>query len=254
MIYYLGTHKPHWLSLTDVPMLISRRNLAYRKTLPVARGAWALDSGSFTELDLHGGWQTDVPQYTNEILRFQEEIGKLEWAAPKDWSCEPRTLEKTGLTVGEHQVRTVSDYVELRQNWPRGHACPVIPVLQGWTIQDYIACIDQYRAQGIDLTQEPLVGVGSLCRRQRTKEVAGIIMQLSGRGLKMHGFGIKAAANVRSLLTSADSASWSYQARMESVRLPGHSHKCCNNCLDYALKWLDDFHARPTRSSQGALL
>lgn len=49
-LFYLGTHQPQWLGRYDVPMFISRRRLSSRKSLPQARGRWALDSGGFTEL------------------------------------------------------------------------------------------------------------------------------------------------------------------------------------------------------------
>ena len=59
MIFYLGTHKPGWLARADVPMLVSRRSLTGLKTLPVALGLWALDSGGFSELALYGRWSTE---------------------------------------------------------------------------------------------------------------------------------------------------------------------------------------------------
>ncbi|MGW4241176.1 deazapurine DNA modification protein DpdA family protein [Nocardia sp. NPDC004722] len=45
MKFYLGTHQPHWLALTDVPLFISDVRLRDRKTFPRARGEWGLDSG-----------------------------------------------------------------------------------------------------------------------------------------------------------------------------------------------------------------
>ena len=253
MIFYLGTHKPGWLSQTDVPMLVSRRTLAPRKSLPVALGGWALDSGGFSELALYGGWSIETLAYTEEVQRFREEIGGLQWAAPQDWMCEPQILRATGMSVQEHQRRTVANFIDLRQRWP-GQDCPVIPVLQGWTIPDYLACLAMYRAEGIDLVAEPLVGLGSVCRRQATREVAGLVMRLAGMGLKLHGFGVKGGSSVRPLLESPDSMAWSYKARIEGIRLPGHPHRKCSNCLPWALQWarnLQDLGATPC---QGSLL
>jgi len=57
----------------------------------------------------------------------------------------------------------------------------------------------------------------------------------------LHGFGMKklglAAAGHR--LTSADSMAWSYDARRHKIRLSGHSHGNCANCLPYAARWRD---------------
>jgi hypothetical protein len=85
--FYLGTHHPSWLRRTDVPLFISRRRLAGRKTLPRARGPWALDSGGFQELTLHGRWTLTPREYVREVRRYASEIGNLRFAAAMDWLC-----------------------------------------------------------------------------------------------------------------------------------------------------------------------
>ena len=45
----------------------------------------------------------------------------LEWAAPMDWMCEPAMLARTGLTVEDHQRRTVANFLELRERGPELH-------------------------------------------------------------------------------------------------------------------------------------
>src|SRR6266536_1053296 len=107
MRFYLGTHETSWLAKTDVPLFVSRRRLTMRKKLPVALGTWALDSGGSTEFSLYGEWRTPHEQYAEEVRRFKDEIGGLQWVAPQDWMCEPFMLEKTGLTIKEHQTRTI---------------------------------------------------------------------------------------------------------------------------------------------------
>ncbi|MFG2864697.1 hypothetical protein [Streptomyces sioyaensis] len=81
--------------------------------------------------------------------------------------CEPQILAKTGQTVYDHQCRTVASYLNLM--W-HDDELPWMPVLQGWTLDDYLRCVDMYASMGVDLTLEPLVGLGSVCRRQSTKE------------------------------------------------------------------------------------
>ena len=95
--------------------------LAGRRRLPRAATGWALDSGGFTELRLHGGWRTSAVEYVSAVRRYRDEIGNLEWAAPQNWMCEPFMSAKTGLTVREHQVRTVSNDLHLR------HLAPDLP-------------------------------------------------------------------------------------------------------------------------------
>lgn len=237
MRFYLGTHIEGWLARTDVPLFVSHRRLARRRTLPQAAGRWALDSGGFTELSMHGRWQTSPESYVAAVRRYRDEIGGLDWAAPQDWMCEPWMLAKTGLSVTEHQQRTITSVLNLRASAPD---LPFVPVLQGWAIDDYLNCIDLYTDAGVDLTLEPTVGLGSVCRRQSTSEIHDICAALAAHGLRLHGFGIKTSGLGRygRHLQSADSMAWSYGAR-RNPPLPGHTHKSCANCLPWALRWRD---------------
>lgn len=235
-VFYLGTHMAHWLGVLDIPLFVSRNRLNARRTLPRARGPWALDSGGFTELGRHGEWRRTAASYVAEVERYRDEIGNLQWAAPMDWMCEPIMLAKTGLTVTAHQMRTVDNYLRLRDMAPE---LPFVPVLQGWTLDDYLRCIDLYDFVGVDLTRQKTVGVGSVCRRQHTSEIAWIVGNLAQRGLRLHGFGVKTrglAVYARHLV-SADSMAWSYDGR----RTPGCDHgsaaKNEANCLPFALGW-----------------
>lgn len=85
---YLGTHEPAWLPRTTVPLFISRRRLERRKSMPRSVGTWALDSGGFTELSLHGRWELPPPEYIQKVRRYRDEIGGMQWAAIQDWMCD----------------------------------------------------------------------------------------------------------------------------------------------------------------------
>src|SRR5262245_1670856 len=102
---------PNWLERTDVPLMVSRRRIEQRckRRLPRALGPWVLDSGGFTELAMFGEWRSSAQQYAAQVRRYADEIGGLCWAAPQDWMCEPSMLERTGLTVAEHQRRTIEN-------------------------------------------------------------------------------------------------------------------------------------------------
>lgn len=252
--YYLGCPKPSWLERDAPPLFVSRRVLAGRKTVPRAKVQWALDSGGFTELQMHGCWTVTPRQYAEEIQRFKNEIGRLEWAAPQDWMCEPiviaggsipkgPTFVGTGLSVRSHLVRTVANLIELRMIAPE---LPIVPVLQGWELDHYLQCWDLYDMAGICLEREPIIGIGSVCRRQATKEAISIFERLSIEGLagKMHGFGVKTAGlpSIARYLRSADSQARSLHARKQNVLLTGHDkpgpgrpkgHKNCANCFEY---------------------
>lgn len=246
-LFLLGTHHPGWLSKTHldgpdstaVPLFISDRRLRGYRRLPQAVAPWALDSGGFTELASHGTWDNGPTpaQYAARIRRYRNHIGQLLWAAPQDWMCEPWIIAKTGLTVRQHQQRTVANFLELREIAPD---LPIIPVVQGWTVADYLHAVDMYDRAGVDLTATPLVGVGSICRRQDTTEAGCILAALHIRGVtRLHGFGFKVLGLRRyaTLLTSADSMAWSVAARRRPPLLGCTTHINCANCSRYAYRW-----------------
>lgn len=242
MDFYLGTHLTGWLASCGVPLFVSHRRLAERKTLPRAAARWALDSGGFSELSMFGEWRTLATDYVSAVRRYAQEIGPMDFAAPQDWMCEPWMIEKTGLTVAEHQRRTVDNYLELRTLAPD---LPFIPVLQGWALDDYFACVDMYDRAGVDLRAERRVGIGSVCRRQATAEIENVVVSVASLGIALHGFGVKTVGLERYgyALASADSMAWSYTAR-NSDPLPGCSHRSCANCVRYALRWRQRVLAR----------
>lgn len=235
--FWLGTHQPSWLGRTEAPLMISFRRLRQRRSLPRARGPWVLDSGGFSELSLHGRWTVTPEEYVQATRRIAAQAGNLAWIAPQDWMCEPTVLARTGLSIAAHQQRTVANFLQLRGLAPE---LPFVAVLQGWTTADYLRCVRLYQRAGIDLSRMPLVGLGSVCRRQASGEIADLIVALHNHaGIRLHGFGIKRAGLRRAgdRLMSADSMAWSYQARRQRLRLPGCAHRTCSNCLRYALRW-----------------
>jgi hypothetical protein len=273
--FYLGTHKPQHLRSSPVPLFLSYSELSKRKRLGVlrARTYWAMDSGGFTQLGRHGRWTVEPERYADDVRRYMDEIGGLQWAAIQDWMVEPHVRTgailpsgqkklREGKNMGDlrpyfdyfpgtkldleyHQELTVSSYLELNRIAPD---VPWAPVLQGWTMGDYFRCVELYARAGVDLYDAPAVGVGSVCRRQATTS-AGLMLSLlsneeHGYGLtNLHGFGFKTDGLpfAARFLGSADSTAWSYDARrLKGPGVPGHVHgktNKCNNCLDYALVW-----------------
>lgn len=233
--FFLGTHEVSWVGRTSVPLFLSRRRLARQKSHTTALGMWALDSGGFTELSLYGRWTVSPEVYAAEVRLYAGRLGRMLWAATQDWMCERIMLDKTGLTVEEHQARTVQSYLDLRRIAPD---IPWSPALQGWTPADYMRCLNMYYDAGVDLRQSNVVGVGSVCRRQHTDEAVEIFKTLHACGLRLHGFGLKLAGlrKAANYLVSADSLAWSYAARKGGVA-PGCTHKTCANCMVYAMQW-----------------
>ncbi len=252
MTFYLGVHHPHWLKTAGAPLFISRNRLARLKHWPIAAHRWAKDSGMFSRLLTHGEPEP-VKDYAASVRRAVEEVGQMDWAAPQDWMCEPVMLKRTGLTVRDHQRKTVENYLDLR-----ALDVPVIPVLQGWSYEDYFECLTMYYRAGVVLRALPLVGLGSVCRRQDTDTAEELVRDLSAEGLRLHLFGFKLLGlrRVSSYATSSDSMAWSFAAR-KTPPLPGCTHRNCANCLRYALLWRERVvrlvEASARRPAQGVL-
>jgi len=253
MDLYLGTHRPTWLTMDGPPLMVSLNTLpkhkGYRAVVP-----WFVDSGGFTELQQHGHWRTTAEQHAERCADVMERFGMVEWLSPQDWMCEPIVIDGgaipggpkftgTGLSVREHQERTVQNYLDLIDIC---EDMPWVPVLQGYTVDEYHACADLYYSAGIDLTACHRVGVGSVCRRQSMPEAVTIMRTLAERNYQLHGFGFKqeGIAACWPYLASADSMAWSYNARADGSTC-GRSNgrngvvKSCANCRHYALDWYE---------------
>jgi hypothetical protein len=231
--FYLGTHIPSWAWTMKIPLCISHARLRERKTLRETAGRWMLDSGSYSMLSQNHMYIETPIYYIKRARYYANYMGMPDFMAPQDWMCEPWMIRRTGLSIHKHQENTVNNYLELRY---RANDLPWIPVIQGYTINDYLKCRDDYEQAGIDLLSEPLVGVGSICRRQNTYEVLNIVQTLYP--LKMHGFGVsEGLSKFSKYLVTADSMAWSQKARYYEICLPGHTHLNCANCPEYAIKW-----------------
>jgi hypothetical protein len=243
MDFFLGTNEPCWLGRSSVPLFVSlTRRDRFRKRPKHHAPGWALDSGGFTQVTERGGWTMSAEEYLTLVYYLDERHGGMQWAAPQDWMCEPIALEATGLTVEEHQHRTVDNFCELSAMDERGL---IVPVLQGYAPGEHETCFLMYEQAGVDLHRYR-VGVGTVCRRQGTREIRDVISSLRDLGLRLHGFGVKAPGLklYGDLLHSADSMAWSFRARKaanhgEGALGDGCTHRACTSCYVWAHQWRD---------------
>lgn len=172
-----------------------------------------MDSGAFSQIYAKGQYNEPVTVYAEQIKRWSG-CGNLVAAVTQDMMCEPFILERTGLTVEEHQKITIERYKELSALITDTY---IMPVLQGYEPSEYVGHVSMY---GDMLKFGQWVGVGSVCKRNTNP--SGIIEVLHGikmarPDLRLHGFGLKITAlnngTIRNLLYSADSMAWSYHAR-----------------------------------------
>lgn len=269
---FLTINTVSWLwrdEFTDVDVCISRNRLAsYRGTPRPARvRRLLLDSGGFTELKRHGRWRLTAQQYLTQVRTHLAHIdgGQPISVVQQDLMCEPIVIyggkSKDGEFVGtrqfidpagtmsydelveEHQRRSTANLVELRRLAPDLH---IVPVLQGFTKAQYARHAGMLELAGIRLADEPLVGLGSVCRRQGTREIAEIVRYFAAQGIRLHGFGV----GVRGLslygdrVASIDSNAWSYNGRLDVGLCPHGLVKREANCPRKALSWLSGALAR----------
>lgn len=187
---------------------ISVNRLLKRKT-PFAVREWLLDSGAFTRiLGLYGyKGHLSTKRYASEILRWKDN-GHLLAAVSQDYMCESLVLINTRLDIATHQRLTIHRYDRLL-SLIQGSGVYLMPVLQGWTSEDYVRHLQDY---GDRIAQKAWVGVGSICKRQGKPEAIADILKaiLAVRpDLRLHGFGVKKTAlqypPVWQMLYSADS-------------------------------------------------
>jgi hypothetical protein len=211
MRFFLGVHQPSDARHFE-RAFISINRLKDRKS-DFQVGEWILDSGAFSTIQKYAGYPEPVSVYADQIKRWKR-CGTLLAAVTQDYMCEPYMLALTGLTVQQHQKLTISRYDALI-------ACDtgvyIMPVLQGYSPEDYIFHIRQY---GSRLRQGAWVGVGSVCKRNgNPKKIREVITAIQSErpDLDLHGFGLKTTALadgfIRESLHSTDSMSWSFSER-----------------------------------------
>lgn len=177
---------------------------------------WILDSAAFQEIERFGHYRLPPGEYAREINRLGAINRGLAAAVSQDWMCESFILDKTGLSIADHQRLTIERYDELLR---QVKAVYLMPVLQGYSPRTYVEHIQQY---GERLCPGAYVGVGSLCKRNgNAAKIEDVLLAIKRTrpDLRLHGFGVKTTALysgvVRSLLYSADSMAWSFAARKQ---------------------------------------
>lgn len=213
MMFFVGLHQPTDAKHFDRAFVSVNRLRGRRKA--VAALEWIMDSGAFTEISTHGRYRHSVEDYAAEINRWDTAASGLIAAVSQDYMCEPFIIEKTGLSVEEHQRLTIERYDALLPLV----SVYLMPVLQGYAVGDYVRHIEMY---GDRLTRGAWVGVGSICKRNSNpRAIESILAAIKHRrpDLRLHGFGLKttalASGTIREMLHSADSMAWSFAARRQ---------------------------------------
>lgn len=246
MTFYLGAPEPPWLETSRRPLMVSHTRLRRIRTLeglPLADTNWLLDPGAYDMIIRHGGYLDNTETYVRAVRRYHARIGRLVWAGPQDWPCEAKALAASGASIREHGRRSALSYVECTAWWERlapQFPSPFRPIVQGGTAEEYLRCWDEFERLGVDMATQPLIAVGSMCRRERTEEIQDVVTALRERtSRRLHGYGVKADA--AELFDDVDSMAWSDAARHRRTKNPACTawHQVCTSCLVEAEDWHD---------------
>jgi hypothetical protein len=72
-----------------------------------------------TSSNRNGPWWDPPESYAAKVLTFAENSGRPPvFVAPQDWPCEIGVRQRTGMTVREHQHRTLANYLFLVRELP----------------------------------------------------------------------------------------------------------------------------------------
>jgi len=225
----------------------TQRGKFVRRT-PPAHTRFFLDSGGFTCLNRFGDYPWSLEDYLSLIWHY-----KPDYVATMDYPCEPEinrriylgsSEQSKALETNKERIRATVDNATwlLEQDVPA--PTTVVPVIQGYTLEEYLSCIDLYERRGVfDIVD--YVAIGSMCRRGAEKEIERLVVALTDyvwsthSDVRFHLFGLKLSALKRKAIFdrthSVDSAAWSLNPGRGGLYAQGED-PATNGWLDLYLK------------------
>lgn len=179
-------HPPLWENTNPVPLLIAASSCWNGQRLralgwPTQASGRFCDSGGFVFGRNRSCFPFDTSDYHVWLTAMQPNL-----AACLDLPCEVE-ITADNAEVARRQAWTLKAAQQLLSP-PAPWAW--VPVVQGRTLEQYATHARAYRAAGLD---QPLMGIGSLCRRTRTGEIRAIVATVAEElpGVRFHLFGVK---------------------------------------------------------------
>jgi hypothetical protein len=172
-----------------------------------------LDSGGFSLLSQYPDYPFTLNQYL-ELAYYIKDNNLLTLIATMDYPCEAE-INRTQLHSNEERIqKTIDNTIKC---YDVDSSLPWVPVIQGYTIDEYLACIDLYYEVGIESLYW---AIGSICSRKgHYLQMRNIIVTIAKRletECKLHAFGLGVKflydPQIFSNIYSSDSAAWNYRA------------------------------------------
>ena len=230
--------------LGGINVLYSYAHVRKWKEFPNTHGLRMLDSGGFSLINKEG----EYPYSFDEYIEFANKW-KFDYVATMDYPCDARVhVSKIQLTHKERILRTVENTAYLIDKIPN-----LLPVIQGYTIDEYAECIDLMRDAGV---LKDYCAIGSLCLRRSVKDIVNTVNAIHRLipNVKFHCFGLKLTSVFRmgTYLRSFDSAVWSLPwhkygklLKFENGKLKyykreeEHGQECCYICLKAYIQYVN---------------
>lgn len=257
--YYVGTDR---FSKADRRNAMISANALVKdkpRKYPITVDRWIMDSGAFSQITQYGDFVMSPEEYIRLACHFQW-CGDLQCIVTQDYMCEPDVLQSLKdigkrASVRIHQKKTVERFIELRKLARKYKLrVPVMPVLQGWEVEDYIDHWRMYQnyfrfeylipcpgfaGQGGGTPSDPYfpwVGIGSTCKRNKNPDVVSEILDAIEEEvskefkwryqednvwskMRWHLFGYKKTglknSSIRDRIHSADSFAYDFEDKMK---------------------------------------
>jgi len=202
-----------------------------------------LDSGGFTAARKWGRYPWTVAQYAEWARRVAGDY-PLDFAAVMDYACERGVRREVYQTNAERIAATVENALRCLEE----PGVPWLPVVQGWTLDEYADCVDRYRARGVALDY---AGLGTMCGR-KDADAARVLVSLGevAPDSRWHVFGmglrVLADDGAFGLVRSWDSYAWNWPtgARGDACRL---GRRAGESWSGYCLRLAEDYRRRLRR-------
>jgi hypothetical protein len=168
-----------------------------------------VDSGGFSFFRKYGKYPFTLEQYVDWIGYLQDDY-PIYLVSVLDYPCEGTTNRTTLKTNEERIIQTVSNAIECIDY---EDSLPWMPVIQGYTLEEYLHCIDLYEQAGIDLGY---IAVGSICARKgNSLTIRNLLTKIYERThAKLHAFGLSLNylrdPQIANILYSSDSSAWNW--------------------------------------------
>jgi hypothetical protein len=167
-----------------------------------------LDCGGYLMLQKYGDYPFSVTNYANLVARLTPHF-----YATMDFACEPNLVDQAKSKIKTVRGRieaTVTNAVKLAE-WENQLPGQMVPVIQGYTLREYLLCLLLYREVGLI---RDYMAVGSMCQRTNSKELSELIPGIYHAAqrlgcTKLHFFGLKLSPSLEiydEMIYSRDSA------------------------------------------------